>query len=92
MNLKERQYKLLDGHGNIYLSAEPGPLGGNRRSKVYGRLDCESANRAIAKGGYISHRVFFKDEETAIKVGYRPCAKCMSEKYAQWKTKSGRFA
>ena len=87
MNPKERQYKLSDERGNIYLSADPGQLGGYRRNRIYGQLDCESANRAIAKGGYVSHRVFFKDEETAIKAGYRPCAKCMPEKYAEWKNK-----
>ena len=84
---KEKQYKLLDECGNIYLSAEPGQLGGHRRSRIYGRLDCKSANRAIANGGYVSHRVFFKDEGAAIKAGYRPCAKCMPEKYAQWKAR-----
>ena len=89
---KGLQYRLLDECGNDYLSAEPGKLGGYRKSKVYGRLNCKSANRAIAKGGYVSQRVFFKDEETAIRSGYRPCSKCMPEEYAEWKTKSGRFA
>lgn len=83
-----KQYQLLDGNGYVYLSSEPGLLGGYRKQKIYGRLDCKSANRAIAKGGYIKHRVFFKDEETAIKAGYRPCAICMPEKYVEWKMKS----
>jgi len=82
-----RQYKLIDENGNIYFSPEPGLFGGYRKGKIYGRLDCKSANRAIAKGGYVKHRVFFKDEETAIKAGYRPCAKCMPEKYTKWKMK-----
>lgn len=30
---------------------------------------------------------FFRDEETAIKAGYRPCAVCMPEKYKEWKEK-----
>ena len=30
-------------------------------------------------------RVFFADEETAIAVGYRPCATCMPDEYAAWK-------
>ncbi|SHN80391.1 Ada metal-binding domain-containing protein [Desulfitobacterium chlororespirans] len=84
-----KQYKLLDENGNLYLSSEPGQLGGYRRKKIYGRLDCQSANRAIAKGGYVRHRVFFKEEATAIKAGYRPCAKCMPEKYAEWKVSQG---
>jgi methylphosphotriester-DNA--protein-cysteine methyltransferase len=78
-------YQLMDENRNIYFSSEPGLFGGYRRKKIYGRLDCKSANRAIAKGGYVKYRVFFKDEETAIKAGYRPCAKCMPEKYSEWK-------
>jgi methylphosphotriester-DNA--protein-cysteine methyltransferase len=80
----------MDENGNFYYCSEPGLFGGYRRRKIYGRLDCKSANEAIAKGGYVKHRVFFKDEETAIKAGYRPCAKCMPEKYAKWKMKSGK--
>ena len=33
--------------------------------KIYGRLDCPSALRAIAVGGYVASRVFFADEPTA---------------------------
>lgn len=83
-----KQYRLMDENGKIYLSPEPGQLGGYRRGKIYGRLDCKSANRAIAKGGYVKYRVFFKDEETAIKAGYRPCAICMPEKYKEWKKRN----
>ena len=61
--MSEKQYRLMDENEKIYLSPEPGQLGGYRRGKIYGRLDCKSANRAIAKGGYVKHRVFFKDEE-----------------------------
>lgn len=78
-------YRLLDENGHIYLSLEAGTLGGHRKEKIYGRLDCKSANKAIARGGYVTNRVFFKDEETAIKAGYRPCAVCMPEKYWEWK-------
>ncbi len=80
-----KQYQLMNENGELYLSTEPGLFGGYRKKKIYGRLDCQSANQAIVKGGYVKHRVFFQDEETAIKAGYRPCAKCMPEKYAQWK-------
>lgn len=83
-----KQYKLLGADGKIYLSSEPGLLGGYSRRKIYGRLDCENANRWIAKGKYVTHRVFFKDEETAILAGYRPCAKCMPAEYAEWKKKN----
>jgi methylphosphotriester-DNA--protein-cysteine methyltransferase len=62
-------------------------FGGYSRRKIYGRLDCISAERAILGGGYVKYRVFFKDEETAVKAGYRPCAKCMPIEYAEWKAR-----
>jgi len=66
-------------------SAEPGTLGGHRRTRIYGRLDCPSALRAIARGGYVAHRVFFADEATARAAGYRPCARCLPQQYAAWR-------
>jgi len=80
-----KQYSLLGSDGRLYLSDTPGAWGGNRRGKIYGRLDCPAALRAIARGGYVKHRVFFIDEQTAITAGYRPCAVCLPEKYTQWK-------
>ena len=74
-------YKLIDELGEEYLSDIPGTLGGNKRIKIYERLDCPSANRWIAKGYYVKVRVFFLDEETAIRAGYRPCAVCMEKEY-----------
>lgn len=84
---EKKQYKLTDADGNIYLSDEKGTLGGYHRGnvKIYGRLDCPSALRYIAKGQYVNYRVFFKDEATAIAAGYRPCYHCMREKYKLWK-------
>lgn len=70
-------YRLLDENGKEYSSEEKGLLGENKSLKIYGRLDCPSALRWIAKGHYVKNRVFFRDEETAIKAGYRPCAVCM---------------
>jgi methylphosphotriester-DNA--protein-cysteine methyltransferase len=67
------------------LSATAGAFGGHRRSRIYGRLDCPSALRAIAKGGYVANRVFFADEATAIAAGYRPCAVCMPNAYRRWR-------
>ena len=80
----DKLYKLIDENGNEYLSTTPGMLGGNKRLKIYGRLDCPSANRWIEKGYYVQDRVFFKDEETAISAGYRPCAICMRKEYLEW--------
>ena len=84
-SLRKSMYKLIGIDGNVYWSFYPGLLGGNRRLKIYGRLDCPSAKRWIEKGYYVKDRVFFIDEETAICAGYRPCAKCMPDKYKLWK-------
>jgi methylphosphotriester-DNA--protein-cysteine methyltransferase len=62
-----------------------GTLGGHRKTRIYGRLDCPSALRAIERGGYVEHRVFFVDEAAAIAAGYRPCARCMPDEYRRWK-------
>jgi methylphosphotriester-DNA--protein-cysteine methyltransferase len=78
-------YRLLDADGESFVSASPGLLGGNRRLKIYGRLDCPSARRARARG-YARRRVFFADEATAIAAGYRPCARCMPAEYRRWKS------
>lgn len=62
-----------------------GTLGGHRGTRIYGRLDCPSALRAIANGGYVKHRVFFANEADAIAAGFRPCARCMPKEYRAWK-------
>ena len=80
-----KQFKLIDCNGQEYLSDIPGTLGGNKKLKIYGRLDCPSAKKWIEKGYYISNRVFFENEDIAIAAGYRPCAKCMPDKYKEWK-------
>ena len=90
MDNSEKIYKLLGADGKIYESTTPGLLGGHKQLKIYGRLDCPSALRYIAKGQYVKHRVFFKDEETAIAAGFRPCARCMPEKYKLWKENQGK--
>jgi methylphosphotriester-DNA--protein-cysteine methyltransferase len=62
-----------------------GTLGGHRKTRIYGRLDCRTAVNAIARGGYVKDRVFFLDEKTARSAGYRPCAVCMPAEYGRWK-------
>jgi methylphosphotriester-DNA--protein-cysteine methyltransferase len=54
--------------------------GGNRKLKIYGRLTCSSGKRMQAK-----HRLFFKNEQEAMAMGYRPCGHCMREEYGRWK-------
>ncbi len=80
-----KKYTLIGPDGQPYESVVKGTLGGHRKLKLYGRLDCPSALRFIAKGQYVQHRVFFLDEDDAIAAGYRPCAKCLPEKYKKWK-------
>lgn len=79
-------YTLLGADRRPYASPAPGRLGGHRASRIYGRLDCPSALRALANGGYLRHRVFFADERTAVAAGYRPCAVCLPERYRRWKS------
>ena len=80
-----KTYTLLGPDAKPYSSATPGTLGGHRRSKIYGRLDCPGALRWIARGHYVKNRVFFADEATAIAAGYRPCAVCLPDQYREWK-------
>ena len=87
-NLRKSMYKLIGPDGKTYWSFNPGTLGGNRRLKIYGRLDCPSALRWIEKGHYVENRVFFENEEIAISAGYRPCAVCMKKEYKIWKENS----
>ena len=77
---------LVGPDGRPRHSDRPGTLGGHRGTRIYGRLDCRSALRAIERGGYIAHRVFFATEDDARAAGYRPCAVCMPEEYARWKS------
>ena len=80
-------YTLLGADGRPYLSQTPGQLGGHRKNKIYGRLDCPTALRAITAGGYVASRVFFADEHTAVAAGYRPCATCMPAAHKAWKAR-----
>ncbi|WP_194896415.1 Ada metal-binding domain-containing protein [Catenulispora pinisilvae] len=81
-------WTLLGPDARPYESPAPGTLGGHRRLRVYGRLDCPSALRHIAAGHYTRHRVFFANEATAIAAGYRPCARCLPERYRAWRARS----
>ena len=80
-----KKYTLIGPDGQPHESVVKGTLGGHRKLKLYGRLDCPSALYFIANGHYVKYRVFFLDESDAIAAGYRPCAKCLPEKYKRWK-------
>ena len=81
-----KQYKLLASDGEEYLSSTPGIYGGNRKLKIYGRLDCPTALSTIRRfpGTYEKSRVFFADEKTALAAGYRPCGNCLRAKYREY--------
>jgi hypothetical protein len=88
--LQQKTYKILNDRGVEIEVNTPGKIGGHRRLKIYGRLDCPSALAHIKKGNYVKHRVYFADEESAIAAGYRPCAKCMKPQYEKWKLELGK--
>jgi hypothetical protein len=93
-NKPRKVYTILGPNGLPSSSWQPGVLGGNRKQKIYGRLDCPSALRAIKRGGpfghYVKHRVFFHSEEDAIRAGYRPCHSCMLSEHQAWKDRGKR--
>ncbi len=86
MSSTPQLYRLVAADGTITTSETPGAFGGHRKRRIYGRMDCKAARRALHMGGsYAQQRVFFKDEATARAAGYRPCATCMPEEYKAWK-------
>jgi hypothetical protein len=73
-----KTYRLLGADGRPYESPTKGGLGGNKRARIYGRLDCPAALAAIKRGPtYQLHRGFFADEASALAAGFRPCARYM---------------
>jgi methylphosphotriester-DNA--protein-cysteine methyltransferase len=80
-------YTLIGRDGESRRGAKPGKFGGHRKSKIYGRLDCRAALRAIDRGGYVTHRVFFATAADAVAAGYRPCAVCLPGAYQTWKAR-----
>ena len=83
--VQKRVWKLIGPDGLPFESSVPGRVGGHRRTRIYGRLDCPAALRAIGRGGYAADRVFFASVQDAISAGYRPCAVCLPDAYARWK-------
>ncbi|HEV3008631.1 MAG TPA: Ada metal-binding domain-containing protein [Burkholderiales bacterium] len=80
-------WTLLGPDGKPTASRRRGTLGGHRGTRIYGRLDCPAALRALARGGYVAQRVFFLNERHARAAGYRPCAVCLPKKYKEFKSK-----
>ena len=55
-------------------------FGGNKKLKIYGRLNCRSGKRMTRE-----NRVFFAAEKDAIANNFRPCGHCMTLEYQNWK-------
>ena len=70
---RSRRLKCLINKGDIQ-------FGGNAHLKIYGTLNCKSGKRLKIK-----NRVFFKTEQEALEMSYRPCGHCMRAKYQLWK-------
>lgn len=89
-----KPYRLIGADGIEYKSATPGSLGGNtikKNDRIYGRLDCPAALRAIKTSkNYKEHRVFFASEEDAKAAGFRPCGRCMPKEYKAWKERKAK--
>ena len=81
-------YTLTGPDGRPYAGEAKGALGGNRRTRVYGTLDCPVALSFLRRGFEPVHRVFFADEATAIAAGFRPCGACLRERYAEWRSRA----
>ena len=77
-------YLLVGPDGAAYRSPTPGTVGGHRGTRVYGRLDCPAALRALGRGGYVASRVFFAAETVAAAAG-SPRARCLPGEYAHWR-------
>jgi methylphosphotriester-DNA--protein-cysteine methyltransferase len=91
ITVARRVFRLTQADGSVAECDVRGLFGGNRRLKIYGRLDCPSALRALTRG-YSKRRVFFADEAAAIAAGFRPCAVCMPAEYRRWKAASSSIA
>ena len=62
-------------------------FGGNRRLRIYGRLDCASGKRMKRE-----QRVFFGDEAAARSAGFRPCGHCLRDAYRRWRQEQAGHA
>ena len=85
-----RTWTLLGPDCKLFESYRRGTLGGHRETRIFGRLDCPAALRAIERGGYVRQRVFFLNRTHARAAGYRPCAACLPKEYAAWKSTGKR--
>lgn len=81
--MNQKLYHLTGPDGQEYETTERGTVYDYKSTKIYGCRDCKVPIPYLERGTYKT--VFFKDEETAVKAGFRPCAKCLPKKYDKWK-------
>lgn len=67
LNIDQKELQKLIRTGKI-------KFGGNRKLKIYGTLKCSSGKRMK-----VENRVFFKNENEALEMGFRACKKCMKQ-------------
>jgi len=80
-----RHQDILDEKGTNHLlmyliKSKQITVGGNKSLKIYGTLNCKSGKRMKTQ-----NRVFFKDIQEAVALGFRPCGRCMRLEYLEWK-------
>src|SRR5262249_10697640 len=80
----KRTWRLIGPDGKPYERDVPGALGGHSGGRIYGRVNCPAALRALARGGYVSRRGFFFDEGQAPGPRYPPCGACMPGRDVHW--------
>ena len=83
--MNQKLYTLTNEHNQEYQTTERGTVYGCKSTKIYGCRNCPAPKHAIGMGTYKG--VFFKDELTAIKAGYRPCGTCLKAKFNIWKAR-----
>lgn len=75
---------LSDKELRALIKARVFKLGGNKKLKIFGQLNCTSGKRMLKE-----NRVFFNSVYEAKHLGYRPCGHCMKNEYKIWKQENG---
>lgn len=75
-----QHYEISDSDLRSKIKRQDIRLGGNKKLKIYGLLNCKSGKRMKRE-----NRVFFSTEKEAIENGFRPCGHCLKTKYKNWK-------
>ena len=79
--IDELEALLPDGVNVLDL---PNMFCGSNKTKVFGKATCSATNgHSIVNLDYRSGHIFESKDE-AIKLGFRPCARCMRKEYAEW--------